>query len=40
MSDKSVGEDDMRKIRPFGVMADVSLWQTQPAPSHAVPGFY
>jgi hypothetical protein len=40
MSDKSVGEDAMRKIRPFGVMTDFSLWQTQPAPSQAEPGFY
>jgi hypothetical protein len=39
MSDKSVGEDDMRKIRPFVVMTDFSLWQTQPAPSQAEPGF-
>jgi hypothetical protein len=39
MSDKSVGEDDMRKIRPFGVMTDFSLWQTLPVPSHAEPDF-
>jgi hypothetical protein len=39
MSDKSVGEDDMCKIRPFGVMTDFSLWQTLRASGHAGPHF-